>query len=759
MSGGRFLGLARLVWGMPAVVAVPALMALAGGQAGAAARLDGTVAQSAAGQAAGVISTVAGGPGGPAKATTLTLFHPCGVRFAGGRGYLVDGAAVYTLSRGTDQLVPVAGSGANGPGGNRGLAADANFGSCGIAVDGAGNLVIADRAHNEVRVVAASTGTFYGVSMSVGHIYDVAGDGKLGYSGDGGLAIKAQLAQPYGVAVDGAGNLVIADTSNAVIRVAAARTGTFYGQAMTAGHIYTVAGDGAPGYSGDGGPATSAKLDDPYGVRVDHAGNLVIADSTNSVIRVVAADTGRFYGQAMTAGDIYTVAGNGTGGFSGDGGPATHAELSFASGVTVDAAGNLVIADTLNSRVRVVASRTGTFYGMAMTAGDIYTVAGNGTEGFSGDGSPATSAELNDPIAAAVDGTGNLVIADSFNNRVRVLAASTGTFYGMAMTAGDIYTVAGNGDYYNYSGDGGPAISAQLEGPTGVAVAGSRNLLIADTYNVRARMVASASGTFYGQPMTAGDIYTVAGDGTAGYSGDGGPATIAELDGPSGVAADGSGNLVIADGSNHRVRVVAASSGMFYGVTMTAGDIYTVAGDGVAGYSGDGGQATIAELGSISGVAVDGSGNLVIADTANSVIRVVAAQTGTFYGQPMTAGNIYTVAGDGTAGFSGNGGPATKAMLSHPRGVAMDSTGNLVIADTLNNRVRIVAVSTGTFYGITMTAGDIYTIAGDGGKGFAGDDGQAAQAELNHPYAVAVNDPGNLVIADTANSRIRMVTG
>jgi len=337
--------------------------------------------------------------------------------------------------------------------------------------------------------------------------------------------------------------------------------------------------------------------------------------------------------------------------------------------------------------------------------------------------------------------------------------ASTGTFYGMAMTAGDIYTVAGDGDYYNYSGDGGPAISAQLEGPTGVAVAGSGNLLIADTYNVRARMVASASGTFYGQPMTAGDIYTVAGDGTAGYSGDGGLATSAELDGPSGVAADGSGNLVIADGSNHRVRVVAASSGMFYGVTMTAGDIYTVAGDGVAGYSGDGGQATIAELGSISGVAVDGSGNLVIADTANSVIRVVAAQTGTFYGQPMTAGNIYTVAGDGTAGFSGNGGPATKAMLSHPRGVAMDSTGNLVIADTLNNRVRIVAVSTGMFYGIIMTAGDIYAIAGDGGKGFAGDDGQAAQAELNHPYAVAVNDPGNLVIADTANSRIRMVTG
>ena len=180
---------------------------------------------------------------------------------------------------------------------------------------------------------------------------------------------------------------------------------------MTAGDIYTVAGNGTGGYSGDGGPATSAELFDPAGVAVDGSGNLVIADALNNRVRVVAESTGTFYGVAMTAGDIYTVAGSGTGGQSGDGGPATSAELNFPQGVAVDGSGNLVIADADNNRVRVVADSTGTFYGVAMTGGDIYTVAGIGTGGSSGDGGPATSAELNFPSGVALDGSGNLVIA------------------------------------------------------------------------------------------------------------------------------------------------------------------------------------------------------------------------------------------------------------------------------------------------------------------------------------------------------------
>ena len=216
---------------------------------------------------------------------------------------------------------------------------------------------------------------------------------------------------------------------------------------MTAGDIYTVAGTGpGGGYGGDGGPATAAALNFPAGITVDAAGNLVIADEFNNRVRVVAEHTGTFYGQVMTAGDIYTVAGDGTDGYSGDGGPATAAALSRFRAVAVDGAGNLLIADTDNNRVRVVPESTGSFYGQAMTAGDIYTVAGDGTAGFSGDGGPAAAARLHGPKGVTVDGAGNLVIADEVNDRVRVVAEHTGTFYGQAMTAGHIYTVAGNGN-------------------------------------------------------------------------------------------------------------------------------------------------------------------------------------------------------------------------------------------------------------------------------------------------------------------------
>ena len=396
-----------------------------------------------------------------------------------------------------------------------------------------------------------------------------AGTGAGGPRGDRGPAAKASLNGACGVAVDGSeATPVVVDTDNQRVRVIAASTGTFYGQAMTARHIYTVAGGGTSGL-GDGGPATTAKLRKPVAVAIDGAGNLLIADTGNDRVRVVAASTGTFYGQPMTAGDIYTVAGNGTGGLSGDGGPATSAELDVPYGVAVDGAGNPVIDDQENSRIRVVAAHTGTFYGQAMTAGDIYTVAGNGTGGFSGDGGPATSAVLSFPVGVAVDGAGNLLIPDTFDSRIRVVAVHTGTFYGQAMTAGDIYTVAGNGTG-GFSGDGGPATQAEVASPHGVAADSAGNLVIADTNNARIRVVAVHTGTFYGQAMMAGDIYTVAGGGP-GFAGDGRPATHAILGAPPAVTLDGAGNLVITDQGEVRViRVVAESTGTFYGRAMTA---------------------------------------------------------------------------------------------------------------------------------------------------------------------------------------------
>ena len=364
-------------------------------------------------------------------------------------------------------------------------------------------------------------------------------------------------------------------------------------QTVTAGTITTYAGDYAlgGGYSGNGGPATSAALYYPDGVAVDASGNLYIADRMNWVIRKVTP-----------GGTITTVAGGGSCGanYCGDGGPATSAQLFYPASVAVDASGNLYIADTDNSVIRKVTP-----------GGTITTYAGGGS-GCSaqsddvGDGCPATSAELYWPNGVAVDASGNLYISDTSNNRIRKVTP-----------AGIITTVAGNGscaiqDAYGncYSGDGGPATSAELNGPNRVAVDASGNVYFADTGNNRIRKV-----------TPGGTITTVAGNGSCAitdindscYSGDGGPAISAEVWHPFGVAVDVSGNLYIAQWYGERVRKVSSN-----------GTITTVAGNGNYGYSGDGGPATSAEVSQLADVALDAAGNLYLADYDNCVIRKVA---------------------------------------------------------------------------------------------------------------------------------------
>jgi hypothetical protein len=269
--------------------------------------------------------------------------------------------------------------------------------------------------------------------------------------------------------------------------VVAASDGTFYGQAMKTGDIYTVAGGGPSSATGNGIPATQADVFFPFGVAVDSAGDVLV--STESLVRMVPAKTGTYFGQAMTAGDIYTVAGDGTDGFSGDGGPATAAELSDPQGLAADGAGNLVISDTGNGRVRVIAAKTGIYYGQAMKPGDIYTVAGNGQQGLSGTGGPAAQAGIATPLDTSVDSAGNLVISDDW---VLVVAARTGTYYGQAMTAGDVYRVAWtgvddtNGDPY-FGGDGGPATEAGLHAIS--AVPDNGGLAVADFPDHRIRYI------------------------------------------------------------------------------------------------------------------------------------------------------------------------------------------------------------------------------------------------------------------------------
>ena len=612
------------------------------------------------------VTAVLAAVGDGGAAIRASLAAPRGVAVdASGNLFIADrdNHRVRRVDAATKVITTVAGDGASGFSGDGGPATRARLRRPGgVAVDASGNLFIADTVNHRVRRVDASTGL----------ITTVVGTGDRGSTGDGGPAGSASLNLPQGVAVDGSGNLLIVDTFNHRVRRVDASTGV----------ITTVAGDGTGGFSGDGGPSTSASLNFPRGVTVDGSGNLFIADFSNQRIRRVDASTGV----------ISTVAGDGASGFSGDGGPATRASLNSPRGVAVDASGNLFIADTLNHRVRRVDASTGT----------ITTVAGTGKAGLSGDGGLPTNAGLNLPFAVAVDGPGNLFIADTSNNRIRRVDASTGV----------ITTVAGG-----FIGDGGLATSASLNGPLGVAVDAPGNLFIADFSNQRIRRVDGATGI----------ITTVAGDGASGFSRDGGPAISASLSDARGVAVDASGNLFIADTGNNRVRRVDASTGI----------ITTVAGDGTAGFSGDGGPATSASLRFPAGTAVDPSGNLFIADGLNNRIRRVDAATGT----------ITTVAGNGAFGFSGDGGPATDASLRFPRGVAVDASGNLLIADASNHRIRRVDASTGV----------ITTVAGDGGSGFSGDGGPATSASLNLPAGVAVDALGNLFIADTSNHRVRRV--
>ncbi len=437
---------------------------------------------------------------------------------------------------------------------------------------------------------------------------------------------------------------------------------------------------------------------DTSAVAVDGAGNLVLASSAYAAndagfqvpaggVRVVAARTGRFYGRAMVAHRIYTVAGNRLG-FSGSGGPPARAEFSSPIGVTEDQAGDLAFT-TGGQVVNVVMAASGDFFGMHMTAGDLYTVAGNGGDGYSGDGGPARKATLDISIYAdvAFAAGGSLVVAEPNNNRVRLVAARSGRFYGRSMTAGDIYTLAGTGKL-GFSGDAGPAARARLDYPSAAGVDHHGNVLIADALNRRVRVIAARTGRFYGRAMTAGDIYTVAGDGKPGDSGDGGPARAAGMAPLGAVAADGAGNLIVTE--TQRVRLVAAKTGTFYGQAMTAGDIYTIAGDGHYGSSGNGGPATSAEFEILGGAAADRSGNVVVSDWSAGLVWVVAARTGTFYGQAMTAGHIYIVAGGGST-ILGNGSPATQALLGFPISVAVTPAGDLIMTDEKDNRLRAVS--------------------------------------------------------------------
>jgi uncharacterized protein (TIGR03437 family) len=662
---------------------------------------------------------------------------------------LLTTVAAFAGTAPTYRIETIAGSDLPGDGGSATLAQLGNI--QGVAADRAGNIYLSDTDRHRIRKITSS-----------GVISTVAGNGTAGFSGDGGPAALAQLNLPYGLALDATGNLYIADLGNNRVRRMApdGTISTFAGSSQTVlgdggpataallsgprnvavdnagslyiseflghrvrkvtpdGRIATIAGTGAAGFRGDGGPAVTAQLAFPAGLALDRAGTLYIADSQNQRVRkvlpggVIATALGGSAATTLlspiavaldTAGDLFAAdasatvrcftpagswintAGTGAAGFGGDGAPAASATLSAPRDLALDVFGNLLIADGV--RIRRIDVH-----------GIIQTIAGDGYLHAVGDGNSASAALLLRPSGVALDPAGNLYIADSGTERIRIVAPS-----------GIISTFAGTG-IAGYDHDLVPAAAAELNSPMGVSAGPSGALFIADTENHLVRRVSGAA------------ISTFAGTGDSGAGVEGMAPQLTQLRQPRAVCANAAGTVYIVDTSNHRVLSVGPGA-----------LVATVAGNGTPGDTGDGGPARLAQLNQPGACAVDSAGNLFLADTLNHRIRKVTP-----------AGIISTVAGTGKADIAVDEVAATVSPLNSPQGVAVDSGGNLFVSDTANNRVREVTAD-----------GVIHTIGGQGSAGFAGDGAAGSAAQINTPLGLLVDSAGNVYFADSANNRIR----
>ena len=675
---------------------------------------------------------------------------------------------------------------------------------------------------------------------TAGVVETVAGSGELGEARDGD-ALYAQFNHPTNVAFDDQGRMIIAAWHNSLVKRLDFATG----------QVTNLAGTGARAFGGDGGQGNEARLDLPSSVVVDSNGNIIISDQANYRLRILEP-----------SGIINTFAGTGTPGGAGDGGPAIEAQLNGpkgqsaapASRIAIDARNRIHIADTGNHRVRMIDE-----------AGVIHPIAGTGEKGYGGDGGPATAAQLDTPSDIAIAPNGTLYIADTGNNVIRVVKPN-----------GDIETFAGNG-VRGFSGDGGPAASAELDRPYGVELAPNGDLYIADTHNQRIRKV---TGIELPPPPTprptptpeiipctdvVGSICTFVGTGGEGFAGDGKHRLESVLYWPFDMSFLSGGRRIVLDWNNHKIREILEDETLqtiagsdFVGdgpadlsdltpegappltvdlnhptdleefpngdvifmawhnhkirvIDRETGRIRVLMGAGAA-FAGDGGPAKDARVNQPPHGTWDGDGNFFLIDQRNQRIRVIydfatarenaiidtiaGAGTAGFNGDgPALAtqfnfpaggnpepsggltfgpdgalyfsdsnnnrvrkivfggaadfkdGQVVTVAGTGERAFGGDGGPAVEAKVAFPQDMEIGPDGNLYFADANNNRVRMIDLTTGT----------ITTVAGTGEEGYSGDGGQALEAELNRPFGIAFDPAGDLYISDTFNSRVRKV--
>ena len=673
----------------------------------------------------GMVETIAGtGELGDAKdglAIYSQFNHPTNVAFDRDGKLIIaawHNSLVKRLDLETGLVTNLAGTGARAFGGDGGPGNQAKLDlPSSVVVDSNNNIIISDQANYRLRILEPN-----------GTINTFAGTGTPGGAGDEGPALQAQLNGPKGqsappasrIDIDARNRVFIADTGNHRIRMI-----------DEAGVIHTIVGSGEKGYSGDGGPATAAQLDTPSDVAVAPNGTLYIADTMNNVVRVV-----------NPSGTIDTFAGTGTRGFSGDGGPAAAAELDRPYGVALAPNGTVYIADTHNQRFREVTgvalpppptprpTPTPEIIPCTDVVGSICTYVGNGLEGFNGEGKDRLETTLYWPFDISFLSNGRRILLDWNNHKVReILGDET-----IQTIVGTDFVGDGPADLSDLTPEGAPPLTVDLNHPTDILEFPNQDVIFMAWHNHKIRVIDHETGR----------VRVLLGAGAA-FVGDGGPAKDARVNQPPHGTWDAHGNFFLIDQRNQRIRVLYDFANQRENAIVG-----TVAGTGTAGFNGDG-AALQTQLNFPAGGNPEPSGGLTFgpdgalyfSDSNNNRLRKIVFGGATDF----TDGKIVTVAGTGERDFGGDDGPAVDAKIAFPGDMEIGPDGNLYFADTNNNRVRMIDLSSGV----------ISTVVGTGEKGYGGDGGPALEAKLNRPFGVAFDPAGDLYVSDSFNSRIRKV--
>ncbi|MGA8724657.1 MAG: hypothetical protein WB565_06415 [Acidimicrobiales bacterium] len=421
-----------------------------------------------------------------------------------------------------------------------------------VAATIAGVVLVIAGSRATAGFASVSGATAGGSGSSPSAVENVAGTGVPGSAGDGGAATRAQLDAPSGLAVDGRGDLFIADTGNCRVRAVPAHTGTLFGKHVRAGQIVTLAGG-----------TCNPTHPEPTALAVDASGDLFVDYAAAARIDELPSGRVAFGGATARTGSPVTVAGSGVSGDGGDGGLATKAQFELPSGIAIDPSGDLLVADTGNCRLRLVAASDGVRYGVSVVRGQVATVAGTGVCGSAGDGGPALGAQLWDPGALAVDPAGDVLLADQGNRTVRELAASSGTFFGVPLAADALGTVAGEGSYGPYLIDGLSALgqTGEVNFPSGLALGPGGGFYVADGAMRVIRFVADGSTTLFGSQVGAGNMVTVAGARPSGTLDNRVTWVRTHMSDPAGLAVTSAGDLVYGDAGEHLVRVIRGAAG------------------------------------------------------------------------------------------------------------------------------------------------------------------------------------------------------